>query len=66
MPLPKRRHSTTRRDKRRTHDVLKVPSTTECSHCHAPVLPHNACSKCGYYKGQQVDHTIKVKDQEKS
>ena len=25
MPLPKRRHSSTRRDKRRTHDVLKEP-----------------------------------------
>jgi ribosomal protein L32 len=42
--------------------VLPIPSVAECSHCHAPVLPHNACSKCGYYKGQQVDHTIKVKD----
>lgn len=65
MPLPKRRHSSTRRNKRRTHDDLAVPAVTECSHCHAPAMPHNACPKCGFYQGRQVDHTIKVKDTEK-
>ncbi|MEI6501923.1 MAG: 50S ribosomal protein L32 [Armatimonadota bacterium] len=65
MPLPKRRHSPSRRDKRRTHDNLPVPAVCYCSHCHAPTMPHNACSKCGYYGGRQVDHTIKTKDKEK-
>jgi len=65
MALPKRRHSKTRQMKRRSHDALKKPAVVECSHCHAPRLPHNACPKCGYYKGQQVDHTIKSKDEKK-
>ena len=62
MPLPKRRHSQSRRDKRRTHDALATPAVSECSHCHAPTMPHNACTKCGYYQGRQVDHTIKTKE----
>lgn len=62
MPLPKRRHSNARTNKRRTHDVLPAPTTAECSNCHATVRPHNACPKCGFYKGQKVDHTIKSKE----
>ena len=54
MALPKRRHSKTRRDKRRTHDKLKTPSLTKCSNCAAMILPHHVCSSCGYYKGRQV------------
>jgi len=63
MALPKRRHSKTRQLKRRTHDALAQPATAECSNCHAVVKPHNACPKCGYYKGQKVDHTVKAKEQ---
>lgn len=63
MALPKRRHSKTRQLKRRTHDSLATPATAECSNCHAVIKPHNACPKCGYYKGQKVDHTIKAKEQ---
>lgn len=62
MPLPKRRHSKTRQLKRRTHDGVAVPAMAECSNCHATTLTHNACSQCGYYKGQKVDHTIKTKE----
>ena len=51
--------------KRRSHDALKKPALAECSNCHAPVLSHNACPKCGYYKGQKVDHTISAKSKEK-
>jgi len=65
MALPKRRHSNTRTNKRRTHQVLAVPATSECSNCHGVTRPHNACPTCGFYKGQKVDHTVKVKDQKK-
>jgi len=64
MGLPKRRHSKTRRNKRRTHQDMKDNvAILVCSHCQAPVLPHNACSKCGYYKGRKIDHTVKEKEQ---
>ena len=62
MALPKRRHSPTRRNKRRAHDALAQPSVAECANCHAPIRPHNACPQCGFYKGHKVDHTVKVKE----
>ncbi len=58
MAVPKRRVSQTRRNKRRTHQKLSVPSLVECPHCHAMTLAHNACHKCGYYKGEKADHTV--------
>jgi large subunit ribosomal protein L32 len=65
MPLPKRRHSKSRQLKRRSHDALTAPTVRECPNCHAVALPHNACSKCGFYKGRQVDHTVKKEKSEK-
>ncbi len=63
MALPKRRHSKSRRNKRRTHQGL--PTTMpimKCAKCGAAVLPHNACGECGFYKGRKVDHTVKEKE----
>ncbi len=54
MPNPKRRHSASRRGKRRSHDHLKAPGTSVCTHCLEPKLPHRACPHCGFYKGRQV------------
>ncbi|RMD95295.1 MAG: 50S ribosomal protein L32 [Calditrichaeota bacterium] len=54
MALPKRRHSRSRRDKRRTHWKLKAPSFSLCSNCHQPKLPHRACPNCGYYSGRSI------------
>ena len=54
MPNPKRRHSKTRRDKRRSHDFLTVVRTVNCSNCGVPVRAHRICSDCGFYKGRQV------------
>ncbi len=65
MALPKRRHSKSRRNKRRTHQKLSgTVSVVKCAKCGAAVLPHNACGQCGFYKGRKVDHT--VKEEEKS
>jgi len=61
MGLPKRRHSATRRDKRRTHDKLTPPDFSLCPQCHEPVLPHHVCPHCGAYKGKEV---IKVEEEE--
>ncbi|NLY55172.1 MAG: 50S ribosomal protein L32 [Firmicutes bacterium] len=54
MANPKRKHSSTRGAKRRTHWKASVPSITDCPQCHEPKLPHRACSNCGYYDGRQV------------
>ncbi len=65
MGLPKRRHSRSRRNKRRTHQKLSVPALVECSHCHTMILPHNACHNCGYYQGEKVDHTVEQEEKRK-
>jgi large subunit ribosomal protein L32 len=54
MALPKRRHSKTRRDKRRTHWKLPRPGFSTCAHCGNPKLPHRACPSCGYYRGEEI------------
>lgn len=54
MPNPKRRHSKTRKNKRRSHDFLTASSLSECPNCHERKMPHQACPSCGYYKGRAV------------
>ena len=54
MPLPKRRHSKSRRDKRRTHWKLSSVNVVKCSNCDQPKLPHHACPNCGYYDNKLV------------
>ena len=54
MPHPKRKHSTQRTRKRRTHDVLKVANLQPCGHCGKSVISHRVCPFCGHYKGNMV------------
>lgn len=54
MPNPKRRHSKSRKGKRRAHDFLVAPCLVECPNCHERKLPHRICPSCGYYKGREV------------
>jgi large subunit ribosomal protein L32 len=54
MPNPKRRHSKTRRDKRRTHYKTESPAYTTCTNCGATQLQHRVCPECGYYRGNPV------------
>lgn len=52
MPNPKHRHSSTRRDKRRTHYKAVAPTVATCSNCGSSVLFHRVCAECGFYKGK--------------
>jgi large subunit ribosomal protein L32 len=54
MPLPKRRHSTQRGRKRRTHWKVTVASLGKCTQCGKSILSHRVCPFCGFYKGAQV------------
>jgi large subunit ribosomal protein L32 len=54
MAHPKRRHSSTRRDKRRTHDSLTVKPFYLDADTGVPVLYHRVCLANGMYRGRQV------------
>jgi len=56
MAHPKRRQSTTRRDKRRTHYKASVPNIATCPTTGEPHLFHRAHWYEGklYYKGKVV------------
>ncbi|MFQ5862238.1 MAG: 50S ribosomal protein L32 [Candidatus Brocadiales bacterium] len=70
MPNPKRRHSSSRRGKRRSHTKLlhpNIPSSQGtqrvsgglskrfiCPQCKHIKTSHTICHNCGYYNGRQV------------
>jgi large subunit ribosomal protein L32 len=54
MALPKRRHSSTRQAKRRTHYKLTPNfSVSSCPRCGAARASYTICSSCGFYNGRQ-------------
>ncbi|HOC23390.1 MAG TPA: 50S ribosomal protein L32 [Anaerolineaceae bacterium] len=53
-PLPKRKSTSGRRDRRRAHDALKARNSVNCPNCGEPRLPHHVCPNCGYYQGREV------------
>ena len=54
MPVPKQRHTKSRRNRRRSHHALKKRTFSVCAKCGAPVLSHRLCSNCGTYGGREV------------
>lgn len=53
-PLPKRKTSKGRRDRRRIHDQLSPIALVLCDNCGERKLPHRACPHCGHYKGREI------------
>jgi large subunit ribosomal protein L32 len=55
MAVPKKKHSKARRNKRRSHDALKLPKISKCAKTGLPKLSHRVCEESGYYgKHKQV------------
>jgi len=55
MALPKRKHSKSRRDKRRSaNSKLTAATLSVCPQCKKIRMPHRVCPFCGYYKGKPV------------
>ncbi len=52
MAVPKRRVSSARQGKRRSHLHVKKKQNTYCNRCSNPVLPHTACWNCGWSNTQ--------------
>ena len=55
MPNPKRKHSKSRRDKRRSaNSKLYAANLAVCPQCKKLRMPHRVCPHCGYYNGKPV------------
>ena len=50
MAVPFRRVSSTRRNKRRTHDKLSAPTLVVCPECGEYKMSHRVCKHCGTKK----------------
>jgi len=57
MPVPKRKTSKSRRDKRQACKFIRPKAFTACSNCEEPISTHTACLLCGFYKGRKVIFT---------
>ena len=65
MALPKRKHSKSRRDRRRGgNSKMYAANLSVCPNCKKARLPHRVCQFCGYYNGKPVI-VIKTKEEKK-
>ena len=64
MAQLKRRWSKARTHLKRSTWKLENKTIATCPHCHEPILPHRACSNCGYYNGKEV-MTVKNNEENK-
>jgi len=62
MAVPKKRHTKSRRNKRRGNIFIKPPVLSICPKCKKDVLPHSVCTNCGYYKNMEVIDVLKKLD----
>ena len=66
MGLPVKRHTSSKRKRRRSHLGLQECNLVKCSHCGNQALSHRVCGECGYYKNiQVVDVFAKLDKKEK-
>ena len=55
MPHPKRRHTRSRRDSRRSQNwKLSAVNLSSCPQCGALRRPHHVCPFCGFYRDRVV------------
>ena len=66
MPVPKRKVSRSRRDKRSANKGIKPHIVVFCQTCQAPKTAHSLCEECGYYKGVKVVRTKKERAHERA
>src|SRR4030042_7088529 len=59
MAVPKWNTTKGSRNQRRMHLFIKGPGLVSCPKCGKPVLPHQVCLNCGFYKGIEVIEVLK-------
>ena len=65
MPVPKRKTSKSRRDKRSSGKFIREKIATKCPNCKKAIATHAVCNECGHYKGVKIMKTKAEKRQEK-
>ncbi len=65
MAHPKRKHSSARSKKRRTHQKASAPLLVDCNWCKRSKPAHMVCPFCGHYKGKEVVQIKQKKDKNK-
>jgi large subunit ribosomal protein L32 len=66
MPIPKQRHTKSRRNRRRSHLKLKKRLVSSCPKCGEAILPHHVCAFCGFYNGkEEIDVLAKLEKKDK-
>ncbi len=60
-PQPKRKHTSGKRDRRRSHDALENINLVQCPNCGEMMLPHRVCPSCGHYRDREVIEIEKEK-----
>lgn len=54
MPVPKRKTSKCRIRSRAANKGIDPKSFSACSNCKDPIVSHQVCKACGFYKGEKV------------
>ncbi len=57
MPVPKRKTSKARRNKRSANKYIRAQAVGACLTCQQPLASHQVCKMCGHYKGVKVLRT---------
>ncbi len=53
-PLPKKKTSKSRRNRRRGHLAMSTAQLVACPQCRSPRPSHQTCPVCGTYRGREV------------
>ena len=62
MAEPKKRTNKSKTGMRRMHHKANMPSINFCSNCHEPMIRHQVCTFCGFYKGKKILEVNDKKD----
>ncbi|MDR2074835.1 MAG: 50S ribosomal protein L32 [Holosporales bacterium] len=54
MAVPKKKTSKSKKNMRKSHDFIKAQNILVCDNCGAPIIAHNVCKFCSYYKGRNI------------